>query len=202
MNKLIKHSLNAVILLFLFTTLGCSSKTSEGVTTQGKTLLVNNSLCSFSFEIPPGFKIGDIFLENNIREQYFSVDLNLPEVRNKLLKEFVNYYSPGNISITVNDALNSDANIQSTISLFLEQAGKWDNFALLDDSEKVIDGIICRQLTYNDHMGSSPETSWNRKLFFIYDGYIWTLGINCDTGLKDSLSLQFESVVNSFQILK
>jgi hypothetical protein len=188
-----------ILITIILILTSCSSSLEGGVSITNDIVNVKNTLCSFSFTFPKFFQLAETTFEDNASFQYTSLYFALPEKKSSSNKWD---YHPADIDIFIYDASDRDATAKSELLGYLPRLKEDKHFTLLDDSVILISGIIAYQLVFMDNgIILSPEISWNRRVYFDYDGLTWRLTVQCDDSIKDTVSSCFEEIINSLKIL-
>jgi len=183
----------------------CSSGPDPGVKIEGGIVTVSNPICSFSFEYTGDYREGYSTVSDNYCNQLFSLTMGMPEKKatsSDLSEDYQHKYIPALIDIDIYDLSDQDETAWSRMIWKLDHLTERKHFKLYESTIIQAAGISAYQIIFLDSgIVFSDEDSWNRSVFFDYDGLYWELSVTCDKSMRDTVNSDFDKILDSFMLL-
>jgi len=195
------------LLILILSFSACSSEPDPGVKIQGGIVTVSNPICKFSFEYTGDYREGYSTVIDNYCHQLFSLTMEMPEKKAPSSESSEDYHSrytyvPAQIEINIYDLSDRDETAWSRMTKKLDRLTEREHFKLYESTIIQVAGISAYQIIFSDSgIIFSDEDSWNRSVFFDYDGLYWELSVICDESMRDTVNSDFDTILDNFMLL-
>jgi len=190
----------AIVSIFIFIS-GCA-----GTSNSLKIMKVNNNVCKYSFQYSGSYKKDGPRYEGGQEDGYCYLGLFVPRRTISTTKSLFTdednesgtiTYTPGGIEILVYDT-SMVKEAKDSLYGWLKKAES--DIDILDLSQISILGVKAEQIIYERPAPFLNVARWQREIYFNSKGLNWHLSVYCDKDLQESLSTDFDYILNTFKI--